>query len=315
MSFYDAVDATGVVEDHVQSVLELEHNDSLTILEHYSDVRDRLVSTLSRLPPGRFSAQHLRGVLAQVQGAIDAINAKLQTNMADGAYDAALLGIEDLVEEIKTFDGEFLGAVTPINLNAALVATDTKNFLTTKYKTNLDAYGKGLQAQISNGLFAASLGEINSEEMVGRISQFFTAEEWKLRRIVRTELHNIYNVGKIRGMQELSGEDGDIPDLQKTLMHPMDQRTGKDSIYAAQLGLVADIDEPFEYVWKGQTRIFMAPPDRPNDRAILVPYREAWGAARGPGFIPTRQSRSKGKTFVDPGVGDVYPLDAPPGEG
>jgi hypothetical protein len=299
-SFYEEADAMGIVESHISSVLELEHDESLTILEHYSDVRNRLVDRLSRLPPGRFTAQHLRGVLAQVQAAIDTINSKLQGNMADGAYDAALAGVEDLVDEVKAFDQEFLGAVTPINLNAAVMATDTKNFLVTKYKTNLDAYGKGLQAQITNGLFAASVGEVNHEEVVGRISQFFVAEEWKLRRIVRTELHNIYNMGKIRGMQHLSG---DIEDLKKTLMHPMDQRTGKDSIYAAQLGLVADIDEPFEYEWRGKLRVFMAPPDRPNDRAILVPYREEWGAARGPGFLPGRF----------PSV-DAYPLDVPPGE-
>jgi len=68
-----------------------------------------------------------------------------------------------------------------------------------------------------------------------------------------------------------------MPDLMKTLMHPIDKRTGDDSKLAARLRLVVPIDEPFVYKWNGETREFMAPPDRPNDRAILVPYSTSWG--------------------------------------
>jgi hypothetical protein len=183
--------------------------------------------------------------------------------------------VNNLLVEMKEFDGKFTGAVTPINLNAALVAHDTSQFLVTKYQTNLDKYGRDLMSQISNGLFAASIGEISYDQVVGRIGSFFSAEEWKLHRIVRTELHNIYNVGKLNGMKEIV--DDTIPDLKKTLIHPMDQRTGADSKYAATLGLVAKVNEPFEYAWDGELRTYMHPPDRPNDRSVMVPYREQWG--------------------------------------
>ena len=282
-NFFDEADSTGIVEEHIQQALGLEKDQSDTILKSYSEVRDRLVKRLSTLPQGTFTAQHLRGVLAQVQGAIDAINNQIASGMVNGANEAALSGIEGLIEEMKVFDERFIGAVTPINLNAALLAKDTSQFLVTKYQTNLDAYGAGLMAQISNGLFSATIGETSYDQVVGRISQFFTAEEWKLRRIVRTELHNIYNVGKLKGMSTLAEDT--VPDLMKTLMHPMDARTGKDSIYAASLHLVAELDEPFEYQWAGGWRSYMAPPDRPNDRSIMVPYRREWGKARGSAFV------------------------------
>lgn len=282
--FFEEVDSTGIVETHIQQVLRLEKDQSQTILEGYSEIRKDLIDRLSRAPVGSFTQQHLRGVLAQVQGAITAINGHLAGDMVEGAFEAAKSGIKDLLSELFKFDKKFTGAVTPIDLNAALLARDTANFLVTKYQTNLDAYGTGLYQQISNGLFAATVGEISYDQVVGRVSRFFTAEEWKLHRIVRTELHNIYNMGKLRGMSELVDED--IPDLMKTLMHPMDQRTGADSKYAASLALAVPINEPFSYVWRGQLREFMAPPDRPNDRAILVPYRKEWGATRGPAFVP-----------------------------
>ena len=284
MSFFAEVDSLGIVENHIQEVLKLQHDDSLTILSSYSDARNRLVARLSTMPSGTFTAQHLRGVLAQVEAAITEINKSLNIEMLAGAQDASSMGVDHLINEMQTFDEKFTGAVTPINLNAALLANDTANFLVTKYQTNLDAYGNDLMTQITNGLFSATIGEVNSEEVVGRISKFFSAEEWKLRRIVRTELHNIYNMGKIRGMDEMSQDL--IPDLMKTLMHPMDGRTGKDSIYAATLGLVANINEPFEYYWNGELSSFMSPPDRPNDRSVLVPYLPEWGDATGKAVAP-----------------------------
>lgn len=279
-NFFDEADSTGVVEDHIKQVLALEDEQAKTILASYKAVRQELRDRLDRVRGGSFTQAHLRGVLAQVQGAIDALNSKLSGGLAESAQEAALQGIDDLLREIRVFNEKFAGAVTPINLNAALVARDTANFLVEKYQTNLDAYGNDLMTQISNGLFSAAIGEVSYGQVVQRIGGFFTAEEWKLHRIVRTELHNIYNIGKMNGMQSLV-DDEVIPDLYKTLMHPMDSRTGKDSVFAASKHLVARIDQPFRYTWQGQKRVFMAPPDRPNDRAILVPYRKEWGSTDG----------------------------------
>lgn len=273
--FFDEVDSTGIVESHIKQVLGLEDDEAKRILSRYQDIRRDLVDRLSQFPRGSFSAQHLRGVLGQVEGAITAIGEHLKGAMADSALKAALKGVSHLTREMRLFDEEFTGAVTPINLNAALLASDTAGLLITKYKTNVDAYGSDLYRQITNGLFSASIGETNYDEVVGRVSGFFNAEQWKLHRIIRTELHGIYNRGKINGMMKLSD---DIDGLQKTLIHPMDGRTGQDSHYAATLGLVVDINEPFEYKWDGKLRSFMAPPDRPNDRAVLVPYKPEWGS-------------------------------------
>ena len=67
-------------------------------------------------------------------------------------------------------------------------------------------------------------------------------------------------------------------------MHPIDNRTGDDSVQLASQNPVVDNDEPFRFTFRRATkngiveekRVFMFPPDRPNDRAILVPFRESW---------------------------------------
>jgi hypothetical protein len=124
-------------------------------------------------------------------------------------------------------------------------------------------------------MVARDTTERTVSRLVSDIGRFFQGEEWKLRRIVRTELHNVYNYSKMRSMQDLSTEQ--IPDLKKSLMHPIDDRTGDDSKILANQNPIVDIDEPFRFNYKGNERVFLFPPDRPNDRAILVPFRDDWG--------------------------------------
>lgn len=67
-----------------------------------------------------------------------------------------------------------------------------------------------------------------------------------------------------------------IPKLKKGLFHPMDDRTSDDSKYLKNLNPIIDIDKPFRYTWNGKERVFLSPPSRPNDRAILVPIDMDW---------------------------------------
>lgn len=278
--FFAEVDADGLVETHIKQVLKLEGSEADSVMIGYQQARRELVDRISRYPRGTFTRQHLQGVLAQVNSAIEAMNHHLAGETFKSSYRAALLGAEGSLKEIRRFQDRFTGAVTPINLNAAIVATDTANLLVERYRTNLAAYGNDLYTQISNGLFSAAIGATSYDEVIGRVSQFFVGEEWKLHRIVRTELHHVFNVGKMNSMMELRDSDT-LPGMKKALVHPLDGRTGPDSKYAASLNLVAEIDEPFEYTWNGNHRSYMVPPDRPNDRSILVPYEPAWGRAIG----------------------------------
>jgi hypothetical protein len=274
--FFAQVDDMGIVENHIQSVLKLEDAEASRLLRRYREIRGDLRDRLDRLPGDTFTAQQLRGVMTQVDGAIQAMNSSLQTGMKDAAFGAAMKGVEDQIKELRAFSEKFVGAVVPINLNAQLVAQDTQNFLLNRYESSLDAYTEDVRNNLVLSLTNESLMESPYSTVVRKLGAFFQGEEWKLHRIARTELHNVYNTGKLNGMTEV--QDTTLPDLMKTLIHPMDGRTGADSKYAARLDLIVPLDEPFKYRWKGETRVFMVPPDRPNDRSILVPYRQAWNS-------------------------------------
>jgi hypothetical protein len=138
----------------------------------------------------------------------------------------------------------------------------------------LDSYSADIRSSVANSLTNAAIEELPLSEVVQRMSQFWIGEEWKLTQIARTELHNVYSMGKLNSLIEV--RDNYLPDMKKTLFHPMDSRTGADSVYANRKNLIVALNEPFEYTWNGKKRSYMSPPDRPNDRSVLVPYRNNW---------------------------------------
>ena len=283
MSFFDRIDALGIIELHLQKIQKLEEKQADQLLKVYRRVRQELRDRLDHLPEDTFTAQQIRGVLLQVETALIAMESGLLDGMTKAARDAARVGVQDLITEIKRFQQEFEGAVTPINIDVLLIALDTQNFLINRYEVSLKAYTADVRQRIAMGLVEAVASEQSTGVVIQRMSKFFTGEEWKLRRIARTELHHVYNIGKINGMKAVKKDF--IPDLKKTLIHPMDHRTGQDSKQAALQDLVVNVNKEFVYKFtrtlksgekKTETRRFMTPPDRPNDRSVVVPYRDDW---------------------------------------
>jgi hypothetical protein len=289
--FWLEPEVADLAELHITQIRKLEDAEALRVMKRYREIRHELRDRLDSLPRGSFSAQQVRAVMLQIELALAEMNKRLLDGMGDAVQASAEIGIEHLIKELNKWQKKFSGQIVPINLNAVVVASDTRNFLYERYQSSLDGYRAAVQSVFSQEVTRAAIEQIPTFDLVQRLGQATMMEEWKLNRLVRTELHNVYNIGKIKAMQELR-ESEEMPDLMKTLMHPMDQRTGEDSKYAASLQLVVPIDEPFVYKWRGETRSFMAPPDRPNDRAILVPYRKGW--REGGAYIPTGRLRVYG---------------------
>jgi hypothetical protein len=290
MPFFEDPEVVDLAELNQGKILRLEDREAERILKTYRNVRQDLRDRLDVVGRGSFSEQQLRGALIQVDGAIRAMSDRLMSGMSDAAETTSQEGVEALVRELERWDKHFLGAVTPINIDAAAVATDTRNFLVNRYQASMDAYSSGLRSKLTQTMSEAALAGQNYSDIVSNVGRVFLGEEWKLNQLVRTELHNIYNLGKIRGMGNLWDEgQGSIPDLRKTLYHRIDARTGEDSKRLAQNNPIVKIDEPFIETSTGKRLEYMAPPNRPNDRAILIPYREAWGEIRRSGPPPERE--------------------------
>ena len=266
-----------MAEDHASMVLGLSEREARRVLRSYESVRRELRDRLDKIPAGTFSAQKMGATLVQLDLAINKMGKSLVGDMKDSVKLASEQGIDDLIKELSKWDKKFVGAIKPINIKAVEAAADTNKFLFNQYDASIDSYNAFLRSKMAQSLTESVVAEDSVSDVVGRLGKVFLGEQWKLEQITRTELHGVYARGKLSGMKKLWGEgEGTIPDLKKTLYHPMDKRTGEDSKWLNENNLIVPVDEPFKYTWKGQVREYMAPPDRPNDRSILIPYRDAW---------------------------------------
>lgn len=277
--FFDAIDGIGVAEHHAKQVGNLQDDEARRMISEYSQAKEELTARLQRTPGDTFTAQHLRLTLLQVDRALRVMNSTLHTNILTGARVMTKKGVEHLEAEIRKFSSHFKGAETEINLDAAKISTHAENILINRYQASINAYDAEMRKQISNGLTQAVIQEKPFSQVIRDMGKFFTGEEWKLNQIVRTEMHSIYGQAKITGMKEAKKE---LPRLMKALYHRMDSRTGNDSIQLAAENPIIPIDKPFKQTYKASPKSktqyyeFMAPPNRPNDRAILIPFSEDW---------------------------------------
>lgn len=86
-------------------------------------------------------------------------------------------------------------------------------------------------------------------------------------RIVRTEVMGAYGRA---GWEAIREADDQLGDMTKILSATFDERTGSDSF--AVHGQIRLPEEAFES-WYG---FYQHPPNRPNDREVVVPHRISW---------------------------------------
>lgn len=259
-------------------------------------LQQRLENLIAQGRRDKFTAQQIRQVIMQLDAALVELNGSIFERIAEATGTLSERGVTDLVRETQAMSKHFTGSIVPLNIDAALIASDPKNLLLNNYSASIREYSAGLRNQIGQGLAEMIVEPTPLATVVERIGEFFGREEWKVLRIARTELHNIYSSSKIAGLRAV-GQDA-LPGIKKTLYHPRDSRTDQDSLFLIRNAskMVKDVDEPFEYWWKSGSkkkpgrgsftgpegggrwyhRVFMSPPDRPNDRSILIPFHPDW---------------------------------------
>ena len=150
-------------------------------------------------------------------------------------------------------------------------------------RDRVKAYMLGVSAQVNNAINQSLFQKMGSKKVKGDMIQFLNLKKNKITEIVRTESSSILNSRKLRNYFHL--KDNYFKDMKKSIFHPIDHRTGRDSLQLANLDPIIPLDKPFKYTFtyrlKDGTlrkikRVFMHPPDRPNDRGVLISIRDKW---------------------------------------
>lgn len=250
---------------------------------------ERKLKALVRAGKGdTFGAHHMRIVLAQVAAAVHEVRTGIVDRLEDTGRTAADLAPRHLVQAVEVLQDNFRGVTPVLQPRQAAVFQaaypDVAPSLLDRYRASSELYGapvvKAVRDQMTQSILQGE-GVDDAVDRVAGTSGIFDGERWRAERIVRTESAYSYGVAKQVGMEELRK---DVPRLQKRLVATLDERTGRDSIDLN--GQTVDVDKPFLWVVKnshgvptGKVVHYMQPPNRPNDREIVIPWEASWPAS------------------------------------
>lgn len=263
-----------IIERNSVRIEGIEMSAARRMIKLYKQAQKDLTVRMLMAPDNTYSKAKLEQALIEVDQMLRLLKARVRQEAQD-TYDLVNeQAAEDAAKELNALEKKFSGINNLVNVDAIVSAVNPETFLFNNYESSLDAYDAKLRSLFENQLAQGLIQQKSWTQMVSDLEMVTNQEDWTLARIVRTELHSLYGSSKLRGFQEIKSEY--VPDLKKTLYHPMDSRTGEDSIQVSKENLVVDLDKPFVYEYGGRKRVFMSPPDRPNDRSILIPYRNSW---------------------------------------
>jgi autonomous glycyl radical cofactor GrcA len=263
-----------IFQNHIRRIVGLENTEAKVLLNQYREAFKEINAQLMFAQDNTFTEAKLQTILAQLEVGIQALEARIRGDLESSFNFITEQGLEDAVKEVNTLEKKFNGVNQLVPLNAILSSTSPNTYLFNNYTSSIQTYNQDLRSGMQNIMTQALLQRKTLSQVVADLELFTKSQEWRMFRIVRTELHQIYNTSKMDSFTSI--KDQYAPDLKKSLVHPMDERTAEDSIELAKKNPIIDIDKPFVQNYNGKELVFMTPPNRPNDRAILVPVRASY---------------------------------------
>ncbi len=284
----------------VQAVGEKRTLELLKIAQRGLERRLRTAEGISGPGKGSFTAVQLRTILVQVR----AVTAQLQVGMQGVVLDTGKQGAEaaalSAARYLRTAEQRFRGVTQKLTLDTTrlvdrAVAGTESSVLSRllgeggpKAQGILKRYGHNVVRHFEDHLQQRLIQKMPLEEVKQHLiaSSPFLKEapaSWA-ERIVRTE--TAYQEG--RASNQLIGDaNQQLGDMVKIISCVFDGRTGADSF--AVHGQIRRPSESF-MSWFGS---FQHPPDRPNDRGVVVPHRISWPIPaallpRGDGEVASR---------------------------
>lgn len=185
---------------------------------------------------------------------------------------------KDAVLYLSALDKHFNGSVTPLNFDSLKwwesTNRDIGRMRIEQYEKSWNRYGYTMSNKIREEIAKNVLIGESWQNVRPKIQEItkdvVKGEQYRVDTLIRTETSAVWNGTQLMAMQaEDSKED---PMLKKLVAH-FDAVTGRDSVRLH--GQTRPVKKPFYDSFNGIT--YQAPPNRPNDREIMVGWRSSYG--------------------------------------
>lgn len=247
-----------------------------------------------------FTATQIRVTLAQVKDVLRTLRTDLRAAVLAQADEATQQQVGSTVQYLNVAERAYVGVHSRLPIREAALLDRVKSGTEASVlrrlsgdpsnpaaKGILDRYGESVIGKFEDALqlrFVARQPWAEVRDALTAESPFLQGApaSWA-ERIVRTETMNANNRA---GWETIRGANQSLGDMVKILMATFDDRTGADSF--AVHGQIRHPEEAFES-WFG---LYQHPPNRPNDREVVVPQRLAWP------LQPTLYPKSDAEVFA-----------------
>lgn len=231
-----------------------------------------------------FTAVQARAVLGQVQDVLRALKPGMKGVLVDQAVRASKVQTASVLKYLNDAEKHFTGVAAPLPISDAAVYDHVRQGAESSVLRRilsdpahpahpgvLDRYGEQVigdfEASLAQRVLTKKPWAEVRDDLVKSSPFLQKAPAHWAERIVRTESMAASNRSSLEAIKVTETALGDVV---KILSATFDNRTAADS-YAVH-GQIRRPDEPFQD-WKHS---YMHPPNRPNDREVVLPHRLSW---------------------------------------
>ena len=261
----------------------------------YDQAQADVIRRLEALGRGSstFTAHHLRMMSVQIRQGQMRMAAKLADELGDLTKEVQIESLNTLIKSVVKLEKRFTGAAPELPVEEVArfkgVIDKKKTSLMRMHQTSMSHYGARMVGKMENELAVSLAAGETLDGAVSRVHGVARNEFWQAERIARTESAWAYNATHADGIVAIAKHMPDLWQRWTELVsddgQPLDDRVGLDS--CAMHGQVCKAGKQFVMPPTTQDGRLVSrslvgqrwefPPDRPNDRAVLVPWKPNWG--------------------------------------
>ena len=269
----------------------------------YRNAQASLVAKLSRV--GRhadtFTAHQHRMMLLQARQGMKLMGKRMAGEMGQVSIEAATEGLHSLAREVSSLEREFTGAdvVLPIEEVSRFqgIVGGQRESMLRLHEESLASYGAASVRKMENELTASLMTGETLGGAMDRLVNVLDGNVYKAEEIARTECSFAFNAASAAGIAECADE---LPGLMMRWTEYVDEGTGEPldkRVADDSLSMHGQVVTPGGVFVMPRTlpdgtelskrshhllgRTWKCPPNRPNDRSVVVPWRKEWGDLPG----------------------------------
>lgn len=281
--------AGNLIEDARRRLARLaEHRSVDTLRTAYDSIENEMARAAVRAVRGGGRGVANTQNVARVRSAL-AYGQSYAAHALAGELDGAMRDTQaDAIHGLRKLVGRLEGGATPLDTPQAMARAlaERAQHLLAGPRQYLAAWSAETQTAINAAISEGVRAGESARALVRRAEEVIESNWWKIERIARTETCRAFNAAQDGAVIELGRHWPDVykrwtEHVDDTTGAPMDSRVGADSLVlhgqcvrpGSAFVMPSNKNVPAELWGKS----FDFPPNRPNDRAVVLPWRPSWG--------------------------------------